>query len=117
MVTQHRENLSVFTGLGHDAVVSRDHHQHRIDTLNTRDHVANESLMARHIHKRPQAGRRIRFSFPGRLIRCRPVRKPQLDRNASTLFFGKPVSAMPRNRLDQRCFTVVYVPGGRDDHD
>jgi hypothetical protein len=24
---------------------------------------------------------------------------------------------MPRNRLDQRCFTVVYVPGGRDDHD
>jgi hypothetical protein len=43
------------------------------------------------------------------------ISEPEIDRNAATLFFRKPIGICPRKGAYQRAFTVIYVAGGAND--
>ena len=77
---QQPDDRQVLPGLGHDAVVQRDHQQEQIDARGARDHRADEALVAGDVHDgQPAAGRQLER------------RVAELDRDAAALLLRQPV--------------------------
>ena len=77
-------------GLRHDAIVCRHHEERHIDARCTRDHLAHELLVPRHVHDahvatvgQPQLG------------------KAERDGDAPLLFFRQAVRVGSRQRFNQ----------------
>ena len=101
------QNLQMLFRLRHPAVVSRDNEQCKIDRADARDHVLDEILVPRHVHD-PDAEQRVRHSqFK--------LRKPQLDRDATQLFFGEAIGINTGERTHERALAVINVPGRCED--
>ena len=52
------EDVQVLDGLRHHAVVGGDHQQRVVDAAHAGQHVADEALVARHVHEADQAAAR-----------------------------------------------------------
>ena len=97
-------DAQVFYGLRHDAFVGRDNEQDSVDAGYAAQHVVNELTMARHINK-PDA-RRVGID----------ISEARRDSQAAALFFFECVGVFSGQCLYQRCFSVVDMTGGRNDH-
>ena len=101
--SQQPANVEMLARLRLDRFVGRDHQQHHIDSARARQHVAHEALVSRHIDESQSHVLEIQ------------ERKAQIDRDSAPLFFFEAVGIGARQRLNQRRFSVVDVPGGSDD--
>ena len=102
------EDLEVFLGLGHPAVVRGDDQQGRVDAHRAGHHLADEIGVPRHIDhpdlQHPAAG--VAQDQPGEAER---------DRHAARLLLGQAVGIGARQRLDEAGLAVVDVAGGAED--
>jgi len=103
--SQAVEQTKVLEGLGAWAVVGGDHEQDRLDLTRPDEHVADQPVMAGHVHE----------------IEVRPVRQPEMgiadvDRHAPPALLGQAIGIDPGQRPQQGRLAVVDV-AGRADHD
>ena len=96
-------DLEVLARLGHDGLVGGDDEEHRFDPARAGQHVANELLVARHVHERDAHAVPL------------GVRESQIDRDAAPLLLGEPVGVDAGQSPDQRGLPVVDVPGRPDE--
>ncbi len=101
-------DLEVLAGLRLDGFVGGDHQQHQVDAAHASQHVAHEALVPGNIHE-AQAQRLAAGS--GKL----KVGEADVDGDAAALFLRQAVGVDAGQRLDQRGFSVVDMPGGADD--
>ena len=92
-------DLEVLARLRHDRLVRRDDEEHGVDPSGAGQHVAHETLVARHVHE----GEADALPFR--------VRETEVDRNAAPFLLREPVRVDPRQRLHQGRLAVVDVPG------
>ena len=92
------EDLEVLARLGHHRVVRRDDEHGQVQPRRPRQHVADESLVPRHVDQGKVVG-------PQR-ERC----EPQVDGDPALLLGGQPVGIHPRQGADQRRLAVVDMP-------
>ena len=99
------QNLQMFLGLRHPAVVSGDGKQGEINRANTRHHIFDEVLVARHVND------------PGADFRFRKfkMRESEIDRDATGPFLRQTVRVGASEGFHQRALAVVDVPGSGDD--
>src|SRR6185503_2404189 len=102
---QQPQDREVFARLWHDAFVSRDYEKSEVDSAGTDDHAAHEILVAGHID-----------DTHGAESLERERRKPQIDGNATALFFGQPVGVDSRQRFHQLGLSMIDVSSRPDDH-
>ncbi len=95
----------MFTGLGHHAIVTGDHQQRTVDAADARQHIGEKLLMARYVDKPRHAP-----------VRLRPVGVAEVNGHATLLLFRQPVGVDAGERLQQRGFAVVDVPGSCNNH-
>ena len=97
-------DVEVLPGLGHHRLVGGHHQRHRVDAVRPRQHVADEALVARHVHERghhpvPQLA----------------VGEAEVDRDAALLLLLQPVGIGAGERAHERALPVVDVAGRPDD--
>src|SRR5512138_1727058 len=88
-------------GLRHDDFVRRNDEQGCIEAAHPREHVLDEVAMAGHIHDTD-------FFTAGK----RQPAEAKLDRHLTRLFLLETIGMGPRQRGNQRGFSVVDVTGG-----
>ena len=97
-------DVEMFFGLRHHAVVGGDGEEHQVDAVRAREHVADEALVARNVDDaRARAVGQIEMG------------KAEIDRDAALLFFLEAVGVLAGQRLDQAGLAVVDMAGGADD--
>ena len=101
-------DLEVLARLRLDGFVRRHHQQHQVNAPHAGQHVAHETLVSGDVHK----AQAQRFAVRGWELE---VRKAQVDGDAAALLFRQAVGVDAGQRLHQRGFAVVDVPGGPDD--
>ena len=99
------DDVQVLDGLRHDAVVGGHDQHHVVDAAHAGEHVAHEALVAGHVDEADHAAG-VGFA----------VSKAQIDRDAALLFFRQAIGVDAGQRFDERCFAVVDMAGGGDDH-
>ncbi len=102
------QNLKVFLGLRHPAVVGSDRKQRQIDRAHAGDHVAHKIFVTGHVHNagvNPLAVWRSEIQFG----------EPEVNGDLPFLFFGQSIRVCSRQRFDQRAFAVIDVPGSAND--
>ena len=93
------QDVQVFEGLGHDAVVGGDDEQEGVDAGRSRDHVLDEALVAWHVDQAgPPATRKIQLRVTGH------------DRDAPAMLLLQPVGVGAGHVADQSGLAVVHVP-------
>ena len=113
-----RENLQMFFGLRHPAIIGGDDEQGQIDRSYARDHVLYEVLMAWDIHDSEHERRGIGcglYLHPTQILRGRrklQVRETKINRDPARLLLWQAVGVRAGERLHQRAFAVVHVAGG-----
>jgi hypothetical protein len=107
------EDLQVFFGLGHPAVVGRHHQQGQIDRADARDHVLHEILVAGNVDD--AAGETVGTARSGGGDRQVEMREPEVDRDPPGLFLRQAIGIRARQSQDQRALPVVHVAGGGED--
>ena len=95
---QHADDLDVFDGLGHHAVVGGDDEHDHVDAAGARDHVVDEALVPRHVD-----------DAETQAVAGVPRREAQVDRHAARHLLGPPRAPRARERLDDRGLAVVDV--------
>ena len=98
---QQIDDREVLARLRHDAVVGGDHEQHHVDSGGAGDHLADEPLVAGHVHHAHRAPTR-KFE----------LREAELDGDATLLLLGQPIGIGAGERFDERGLAVVDVTGG-----
>src|SRR5262245_62081276 len=91
--------------LRHHALIRRNHEQTHIYSTSARKHILEEALMSRNIHD--SCNSPIRELQSG---------KPDIDGHAALLLLFKPIGIGPCERLDQRGFPMIDMPGSSDDY-
>src|SRR2546428_1847161 len=102
---QQVDDLEVFPGLRHDALIRGHDEDDRIDSLGAGEHVADEARMSGHIHDSDLA--------PAGQAQ---VGEAEVDRHPPPFFLGQPVGVDSGQRRHQRGLAVVDVPCGAQDH-
>ena len=97
-------DVEVFFGLRHDAVVGGNGKEHQIDAVRARQHVLDEALMAGNVDNSGEIA-----------VAEIELGKTQIDGNAALFFFLEPVGVLAGQSFDQAGFTVVDMSGGADD--
>src|SRR5215469_10189861 len=92
-------------GLRHDPVVCGNDQEREIDPCRTGEHIVDEALVPRHVDEAQH-----------RTIWRRQIGKPQIDRDASRLFFFQTVGINAGERPYQRGLSVIDVTGRSYDH-
>ena len=94
------ENVEVFAGLGHDALVGSDDQQRSVDATHPSQHVLDEPFVTGNVDNAdfPTVGQ----TQPG---------ETQVDRHAARLLFAEAVRVDPGQCLNERRFPVVNVTG------
>ena len=95
------EDLQVLLGLPSPPLVGRDDEEDQADRPHAGQHVADEALVARHVHEAHLA--------PGRE---RAPRVAQVDREATALLLDEAVGVDARQRCNERGLAVIDVAGG-----
>ena len=98
------DDIQVFFGLGHDAVIGGDGEENQIDAVRAGEHVFDEALVARDIDD-------ARLRSVGKI----KMSKPQINGDAAFLFFLQAVCILSGQCFDQAGFSVIDVAGGTDD--
>ena len=99
------EDREMLAGLGHRPVVGRDDEERMFDRGDAGQHVADEALVARHVHEAEH-----RSVGPG------VVGEAEVDAQAPLLLLRKPVGVDPGQGLDEDGLAVVDVARGGDQH-
>src|SRR5436309_8136488 len=97
----------MFFRLLHPAVISRDNEEREIDRADACDHVLDEILVSRYVHDADAEQRARHLQFQ--------LRKPQLDRDATQLFFGEAIRVGAGERTHERAFSVINMSARRED--
>ena len=98
----------MFAGLRLDRFVGSNHQQHQINPADPSQHVAHKAFVPRHIDEpQPQS-----FAIGHGQVQ---IGKADVDRDAATLFFLKPVGIDAGQRLHQRGLAVIDVACGAYD--
>ena len=100
--------------LWHPAVVRRHNEKRQINRADARDHVFYEIFVAGHIHDAEMEDGRWEMG-DGRGCRQFEVREAEVNRDAALFFLRQPIGINARQRLNQRAFAVVHMPGGGED--
>ena len=100
---EHADDLEVLPRLGHDGFVRGDDQEHGLSASRSRQHVAHEALVARHVHERNA------YLLPLR------VRETEIDRDPAPLFLGQPIRVDSGQRFDQRGLSMIDVAGRADE--
>ncbi len=87
-----------------DGFVGGDDQQHQIDSRCARQHVADETLVPRHIDKSKADAAFFQ------------ERETQIDGDAAALFFLQAVGMRTGEGFDQRRLAVVNMPGRTDNY-
>ena len=82
--------------LRHHSFVSRHHHQDQVHAGGAGEHVADKTLVARHVH----------HAEPKALPRSE-VRKSELDRDAASFFLQQAIRIHPGQHLHEGGFPVI----------
>ena len=98
------DDLQVFHGLGHHALVGRHHQQHGVEALDPGQQVADEARVPGDVDD-------AHLPAAGQL----QVGEAEVDRHAPSLLLGEPVGVDPGQRLDERGLAVVDVTCRADD--
>ncbi len=98
-------DMEMLDGLWHDAVIRCHDQHHVINAAYAREHIANETLVPRHVDE-----------TDGVAAAGFPVSEAQVDRNATRFLFRQAVGIDTRQCFDERRFAVVNMSCGRDDH-
>ena len=85
---EQMDDVKMFFGLGHDAVVGGHGEKDEIDAVGAGEHVFDEALVARHIDDARRSA-----------VRQIEVGKSQIDRDAAFLLFLEPVGVLCRSAL------------------
>ena len=93
----------MLSGLGHHRVIGRDDEQRQVEPGRAREHVADEPLVAWHVHQRQP----MRAEVEGR--------KPDIDRDPALFLGGEPVGIDAGEHPHQRRLAVVDVARRADD--
>ena len=99
------EDREMLAGLGHGPVVGRDDEEGVVDRGDAGQHVADEALVARHVHEAEH-----RSVGPG------VVGEAEVDAQAPLLLLRKPVGVDAGQGLDEDGLAVVNVARGGDQH-
>ena len=91
--------------LRHGAVVDRHCQQGEVDRSESGQHVMNETLVARHIHKADGFARRNR-----------QISESEVDRHAALFLLGQTIGVDASQCLDQQRLAVIDVACSSDDH-
>src|SRR6185312_6310301 len=93
----------MFLGLRHLSFIRRAHEQRHIDATDTRQHVANEAFVSRHVDD-------ARLAPAGQ---CYPG-KAEVNRHPSRFFFYEAIWVNTSKRSDERGFPVIHVSRSAD---
>ena len=99
----------MLAGLRLDRFIRCDHQQNQVYATDSRQHVADETLVAGDVDKTDSQNLAVRQ-------RQLQVREPDVNGDAAALFLFQAVGVDPGESLYQRGLSVVYVPGGADDN-
>ena len=100
---QQIHDLKVLARLRHHTIIGRDDQHSQVHSRRAGDHVSNEAFVSGNVNHAELE------------ITIRPVREAKIDRNASRLFFGKPIRVRIRQPSDKPSLAVIDVPGRADD--
>ena len=101
-------DVEMFASLRLDAFIGGDDQQHQVNSAHACQHVAHKALVAGHIdeaYANPAAIGGGEFE----------VSKPDIDRNATPLFFFETVGINAGQRFDERSLAVIDMSGRADD--
>ena len=102
--TKQAADVKVLARLRHHRLVRRHHQQHGVDAVGTGQHVADEALVAGHVHER------------GHDVPCElDVGEAEVDRDPAGLLFREPIGVGAGERAHQRALAVVDVARRPDD--
>ena len=102
--SQQAANFEMLARLQLDTFIRRDYQQHQVNPARTRQHVAHEPLVPRHIHQAQPHALELQ------------KRKTQIQRDTPALFFLQPVWIRASQRFHKRGFAMVNVPRSPDDN-
>ena len=102
--TQEVKNIQVFPRLRHDALISRNDEESKVDAANAGEHVLDETLVAWNIHNAD-------LLTGGQ---AQP-RKTEIDGHAALLFLTEAVRIDAGQCVDECGLAVIDVAGGTDD--
>jgi hypothetical protein len=91
--------------LRHDAIIGSHDQQAMIHPHRTRRHRMHKFLVTRHIDKPDYLSGLVRH-----------IRKAKINRHAARFFFRQSISIHTGQSLDQRCFAMIDVARGADNH-
>jgi hypothetical protein len=103
----HAEQLhdgEMLAGLGHDALVGGHDQQHQVQARCACQHVANEPLVARHVH-----------DAEFRAVGQRESGEAEIDGDATPLLLGQAVGVHTGEAVYQRRLSVIDVACGTQD--
>ncbi len=100
---QQAADVEVLTRLRFDGFIGGNNEQHQVDPAHPGQHVLDEALVARHVHK-PQPQGRAELQ----------VRKAQIDGDPATLFLFQAIGIDARERFHERGLAVIDMAGGAD---
>src|SRR5215213_3684372 len=104
--TEESQDVQVFSGLGHDAVVGGDDEQECIDPRRSRDHVLDEALVPRHVDQaRPPTAWKVQ------------LRVAWHDGDAPAVLLFQTVGVGAGHVANERGLAVVHVPRRPDGED
>ena len=95
----------MLTSLRHGTIVDGYDQQPEVDGGNSGEHVAHEAVMAGDVHE-PE-----RVSFTQILIS-----EAEIDSEAALSLLGQSIGVHPGERAHEKCFSMIDVTGGSDQH-
>src|SRR5207237_1954184 len=101
---EEMKNIEMLFRLRHDAVVGSNREKCEIDTVRTRKHVADETLVPRHIDD-------ARAASVGQI----EMSKTEVDGDASLFLFFETVCILAGQGFDQTRLAVIDVSCSSDD--
>ncbi len=100
---EEMEDVEMLLALRHHAVVGGDGEEHQVHPMRAGQHVADESLMAGHVHQT-----RARAAGQGE------IGEAEVDGDPALFFLFEAVGFLPGQSFDERGLAVINVAGGAD---
>src|SRR5262245_51315921 len=102
---EQRTDVEMLTRLGHHRFVSGYNEHDQVSASNAGKHVLDEALVAGNIDKTDG-----RFGIQSKMC------EPDIDCDSALFLFFQAIGVNSCQRLDERSFAVVDVPGGSYDN-